>query len=328
MQMNQSVISEFIRLTNEGGSKEEISLLEKIIINSISECIKEDNFYSLSTEDIFSLIEKSELKDAESLKTFGEKMSEMKGENAPLLLNIINADDATLEECVTIISGLKECSICRRIGELYFSSLPDIRATFEKEEIKHEKPDDFEDDIFEASRQGMLSSIKYLIEECHEDVETKDDNGYTPLMFASLNGNLNLVKYLIEECHANVETKDNNGNHPLIAASFDGNLRVVKYLFEECHADPEAKNNREYTPLILASQEGHLEIVKYLVETCHANVETKNDHGSTPLSIASQEGHLEVVKYLIEECHAEITENAITKAKTDEIKEYLTTKKL
>ena len=110
----------------------------------------------------------------------------MKSEEAPLLLNIINAEEATLDECITIISGLSKCSICKRIGELYFTSLPVLsRTTVEKEEIKHEKTEDFEENIFEAAKQGKLSSVEYLIEECHTNAEIKND-----LSSLSLHSNL------------------------------------------------------------------------------------------------------------------------------------------
>ena len=47
----------------------------------------------------------------------------------------------------------------------------------------------------------------------------------------------NIVKYLVEQCHANVEAKDIwNKYTPLIYASNEGHLEVVRYLHEQCHA--------------------------------------------------------------------------------------------
>ena len=45
-------------------------------------------------------------------------------------------------------------------------------------------------------------------------------------------GLLEFVKYLFEVCHAYVETKDNDGNTPIITASHNGNLEIVKYLMK------------------------------------------------------------------------------------------------
>ena len=64
--------------------------------------------------------------------------------------------------------------------------------------------------ISSASSKGYLDIVRYLHETCHVDVETKDNNGRTPISIASLNGHLDIVRYLHETCHADVETKDNN----------------------------------------------------------------------------------------------------------------------
>ena len=50
---------------------------------------------------------------------------------------------------------------------------------------------------------------------------------------ASEEGHIEVVKYLHEECHADVETKDQDGCTPINAASFWGHFGVVKYLHEE-----------------------------------------------------------------------------------------------
>jgi ankyrin repeat protein len=160
--------------------------------------------------------------------------------------------------------------------------------------------------LIEASSNGHLEVVKYLYEECHANVEAKNNKGYTPIIYASQNGHLDIVKYLYEECNANVEAKDNYGNTPIMFASKNGHLEVVKYLYEEYHANVEAMNDYGKTPIMFASENGQLDVVKYLYEECHANVEAENNYGVTPIIYASENGHLEVVKYLYEECHANV----------------------
>ena len=79
-------------------------------------------------------------------------------------------------------------------------------------------------------------------------------------MFACQEGHLTTVKFLVKECHANVEAKANDGNTPLIGASTKGHLTTVKYLVEECHANVEAKNNNGDT----AKDYGESDVVAYL----------------------------------------------------------------
>jgi FOG: Ankyrin repeat len=82
-----------------------------------------------------------------------------------------------------------------------------------------------------ASTSGHLTTVKFLVEEGHANVEAKDkEDGYTPLIWASGNGDLTTVKFLVEEGHANVEAKDNDGSTALGWAKMCGERRVVAYL--------------------------------------------------------------------------------------------------
>ena len=47
-----------------------------------------------------------------------------------------------------------------------------------------------------AAFQGKLTSVQYLVEQYHADVETRDNLGNTPIKYASTKGHLEIVKYL------------------------------------------------------------------------------------------------------------------------------------
>jgi ankyrin repeat protein len=314
------VISKLTKHLNEGGSREEIDALEDAVVESIDEAVAEDSFYSLPTNEILKILQKSSIESVELLSSIVSQMSENKGEESPLLLNVIDPKDATFDDFISIISKFTKCPLCRRIGKLHNINrrLPDRDYEHEIEELKKskkahfarmtEKPSDFESDIHRAAEQGKLSSVQYLVKKCNADVEAKNEDGYTPIIISTEKGHLKVVKYLHEKCNANVEATDNDGKTPLIIATEKGHLEIVKYLHEECHMNVEAKDNDGLTPIIYATANGHLEVVKYLVEKCHANVEVKGNSERTPIIYASREGHLEVVKYLHEECHANAEE--------------------
>ena len=82
----------------------------------------------------------------------------------------------------------------------------------------------------------------FFLKENRTDVDQRTINRW--LCDASLNGHFEVVKYLHEECHSDVETKNIYGNTPINNASCYGHLSVVKYLHEECHADVETKDKR------------------------------------------------------------------------------------
>ena len=69
-----------------------------------------------------------------------------------------------------------------------------------------------------------------------------------------------LLNYLVRECKEDPNIKNNMGDTSLHIASSKGHLDIVKYLIEECKADPNIKENwNEYTPLHNAIENGHLD---------------------------------------------------------------------
>ena len=71
--------------------------------------------------------------------------------------------------------------------------------------------------LIEASREGQLDIIKYLIDEQCVDPSCRDEDGNTPLHIAALHGQLEVVRYLIAEKRCNSMCK----GHDRIASKED-----------------------------------------------------------------------------------------------------------
>ena len=313
----KSLIKKLSILIEEGKSKEEAQNYEQIIIESIEEAINEESFYKLPINEIAKIIEKSNIEDVELLCQLAERASSVYKAQSALLIYAIKPKNANIDDCIKILSKFKGCQLCKLANELFEEShkLPvrDLESETGKE--KNEKmeeapakvtkqPLDLENDICNAASEGNLTRIQHIVEKNSDSVETKDDNGRTPLNIAGLKGHLEVVQYLYEKCNANVETKDNEGFTPLNNSANEGHLEVVRYLCEVCNAYIETEDNYGYTPLNNALNNDHLEVVKYLYKTCHADVNTKDSNGYTPLNSYSYDGDLQLVKFLCEECHA------------------------
>ena len=188
----RSVISKLWTLLNEGGDRVTIDEFKDVVVESIDEAVAEDSFYTLPTNEILTIIQKSGIENVEQLSSIVNKMNERKGEESPLLLNVIDPKNNTFDECIRIISKFTKCPLCKRIGELHNDNrkLPDRDYEHEIEELKKEneelkkskkthfepltkKPSDFESDIHKAAKKGKLTSVQYLIEQC---IEAKDRN--------------------------------------------------------------------------------------------------------------------------------------------------------
>ena len=106
----------------------------------------------------------------------------------------------------------------------------DIRESKTKEikeyfsAIFEDKPSGFDNDIYRAAKKGNLTSVQYLVERYHFDIETKDNDGCTPMKYAIQNERLEIVKYLYETCHSQID------DDAIQYASQNRHLEVVKYL--------------------------------------------------------------------------------------------------
>ena len=117
--MSLSLISKLKTLVEEGVSKERIEVCEDAVAEEIEKYIKEDNFYELPTNEIMKIIGKSEIGDIDILCELISIMHVNKGEDSTLLLNVIKREEATLEECIKILSKFEQCQLCQRTSELF-----------------------------------------------------------------------------------------------------------------------------------------------------------------------------------------------------------------
>ena len=67
-------------------------------------------------------------------------MSKRKGEESTLLLNVIKSEEATLEECIKILSKFEHSQICQRTSELFYKDkdLPERDYELVIEELEKE----------------------------------------------------------------------------------------------------------------------------------------------------------------------------------------------
>ena len=75
---------------------------------------------------------------------------------------------------------------------------------------------------------GQIDVVKHLDLNCNP--LTTDNYGNTPLHDASRNGHLEVVKFLVETLHCPVDTKESCSKTPLEWAFFKGHYHIVRYL--------------------------------------------------------------------------------------------------
>jgi hypothetical protein len=150
-------------------------VFEDCIIESIEEAVEEELFYSLlPTDEIIKIIQKSDISNAETYSKIITRMCNAKGGEAALILNVVELKEATLKECVKIVSSLKSSSVCARLGDLYAENECTAERDYEHEifELKKEieelkpvtaEPSDFERNIHTAAAKKKKKTYERSI---------------------------------------------------------------------------------------------------------------------------------------------------------------------
>ena len=84
--------------------------------------------------------------------------------------------------------------------------------------------------FLKAATHGDLEKVEFLVRS-GADIETRDDDGRTPLLNAAANGHLKVVKFLVDH-GADTGVRDKVGRTPLSLAAYYEELKVVKFLGE------------------------------------------------------------------------------------------------
>ncbi len=162
-------------------------------------------------------------------------------------------------------------------------------------------PNDYEEPLCEASRDGYVKTVRKLLK------LGANVNKGCPLHIAAKNGQAEVTKILIQ-AGADINGKD-SGMSPLYIAAKKGHVEVVRTLLES-NADIEAKNRDGnfdhfdlYRTALHAAAEGcHGEIIEMLIKA-NANIETRDSNRNTPLILAcggNYMGKIIAIKKLID----------------------------
>ena len=82
--------------------------------------------------------------------------------------------------------------------------------------------------LIRASEKGDLALVKSLVEQ-GADVHVDKEGA---LIWAASSGQLEVVKYLVEECGADINTKDQEGCSILLNTIVTGQVEVIRFLLE------------------------------------------------------------------------------------------------
>ncbi|WP_411822969.1 ankyrin repeat domain-containing protein [Leptospira sp. 'Mane'] len=145
-------------------------------------------------------------------------------------------------------------------------------------------PNERESKLFDFARNGDWEGFLSL-QVSREELETKNDKGYTALMLSAYNGREKLTRVLLDK-GANPDSVDFSGNSILMGASFKGNVDMVRILVQ-AGANIHYISPKGQTAMQMAVLFGRREVVGYLEDLSGINLQTKGGNGLGKSSVSS-----------------------------------------
>ena len=149
-----------------------------------------------------------------------------------------------------------------------------------------------------AAYLGLTDTVRYLVSLPEVDLNHQQINNHTALNAAVYKKHADVVQVLID-AGADIETKSDQGLSPLHLASRSGELTTVKMLVE-AGADVRARNTKGDTCLLLAAYYGYTDTVRYLVSLPKVDLNHQGSNNYTALQVAVKRKHADVVQVLID----------------------------
>ncbi|XP_063615432.1 putative ankyrin repeat protein RF_0381 [Penaeus indicus] len=161
----------------------------------------------------------------------------------------------------------------------------------------HADQRDAERKILEASREGLVETVKLLLQR-KVDLEVTDREGRRPLHLAALGGHDRVAReLLLRGADASAETPE--GLCCVHYAALGGHI-ITLMLLLEFRCDVRALTKDGSTALHLAAAHGHSSAVEWLVTQAGLKVASANKKRETALDLARKAGHKATVQSLVQ----------------------------
>lgn len=126
------------------------------------------------------------------------------------------------------------------------------------------------------------------------DLNCKNELGWTPLMFAIWEGKNKIAKMLIDY-GVNLDIQDTGGDNALSLAVDLANIELVKLLTHK-KANKHLANHWDRTPLMQSIVLGHKEITEFFLNNNDISLNLRDHDGYTALELANQYGKADSIK--------------------------------
>lgn len=141
--------------------------------------------------------------------------------------------------------------------------------------------------------------VKSLVEEHSCNLNLRDKDGASPLMFAAKVGSLELFDFFLEK-NANVKVKSKSGLSLLHYAAFGNDSDIIDKIVKDLDfSNIDAIDNYKRTPLFYACEKGAYYSAYSLVVDYKATLNTRDIDEATPFHFAATSGNVRIFTLLL-----------------------------
>ncbi|XP_071104740.1 ankyrin-3-like [Haliotis cracherodii] len=151
--------------------------------------------------------------------------------------------------------------------------------------------------LFDACTTGDLQQVKYILSQDIANINTRGENGMTPIMIATEKGHREIIELLVKK-GSDLSLFDEDDNTILHLACKEGNVEIVKHILSQKIIDIESRGENENTPLMFAVQFGNMEVFSFLMKK-GANISNLDEDGGNILHFSCRRGNIEILNYIL-----------------------------
>jgi ankyrin repeat protein len=152
--------------------------------------------------------------------------------------------------------------------------------------------------------RNNLVDFKMLVKQ-KVNIHSLDHDLRSPLHISACQGNMKICKWLVDNCHMNVNLVDKFGGTPLYEAFWNGHFELLSFLYTHGARMPACKAKELAFYLNAFVYEGNLKAIKCLIK-CGFNPDIGDYEGRNALHLAVITNHFDIVRYLVEETCASL----------------------
>ena len=205
--------------------------------------------------------------------------------------------DSRIDVNVSSELDMTALGICCESGQL---PLVRMLLTHQQLDVNQLYSDGVDTPVMKSCVHNHLEIIDLLLADPRVNVNLRNKDGITPLMFCCSNGLLESATLLLS--HSNIDvnaTHEKTGGMALHFASQQGHLPLVELLLTDPKVDVNRVDGLMTTPFRAACANGHVLTVKAMLADHRVDVNKGNSFNSTPLWTAANMGLLGVVESLL-----------------------------